>query len=254
MNSKTPRREPPDPVLEIAGRTRRAFLTGGLAAVGGVAGFRWIAGSKRDGDIPAPLRHSLEWQERLSQAYFQPTRLAREFPLDAGQIPRVNGELGLGNDDRAEADWRLVVNGLAAGATSLIMADIRALPKVEFVTELKCVEGWSRPVRWGGARLLEFARRFRPAEAGPESYVGLRTPDGEYYVGMDLPSAMHPQTLLCYEMDGRPLKPEHGAPLRLVIPIKYGIKNLKRIGEISFTRTRPPDYWAERGYDYYSGF
>lgn len=254
MNAKMPR-ESTDPVrLEATGRTRRALLTGGLAALGGAAGFRWIAGSKPDGEIPAPLRQSLEWQERLSRAHFRPTRLAREFPLNAGRIPRANGDLGLDDDDQPEAGWSLVVNGLAAGAASLTMPDIRALPKVEFVTDLKCVEGWSRPVRWGGARLLEFARRYRPAEAGPESYVGLRTPDGEYYVGLDLPSAMHPQTLLCYEMDGRPLEPEHGAPLRLVIPLKYGIKNLKRIGEISFTRTRPPDYWAERGYDYYSGF
>ena len=53
-------------------------------------------------------------------------------------------------------------------------------------------------------------------------------------------SALHPQTLLCYEMDGRPLTPEHGAPLRLVIPVKYGIKNLKQIGTIRFTDFGPP--------------
>ncbi len=79
------------------------------------------------------------------------------------------------------------------------------------------------------------------------------TPDREYYVGLDMASALHPQTLLCYEMDGRPLTPDHGAPLRLVIPVKYGIKNLKRIGTIRFADVRPADYWAERGYDWYSG-
>ena len=60
---------------------------------------------------------------------------------------------------------------------------------------------------------------------------------------------LHPQTLLCYEMDGAPLTPDHGAPLRLVIPTKYGIKNLKQIGTIEFTDRRPADYWAEQGYD-----
>ncbi|MBV9306300.1 MAG: molybdopterin-dependent oxidoreductase, partial [Acidobacteriaceae bacterium] len=65
-------------------------------------------------------------------------------------------------------------------------------------------------------------------------------------------SALHPQTLLCYEMNGAPLTGEHGAPLRLVIPVKYGIKNLKRIGSITYTDQRPDDYWAERGYDYYA--
>jgi DMSO/TMAO reductase YedYZ molybdopterin-dependent catalytic subunit len=84
-------------------------------------------------------------------------------------------------------------------------------------------------------------------------YVALETRDRECYVGLDMASALHPQTLLCYEMDGRPLTPEHGAPLRLVIPVKNGIKNLKRIGTIRFTDAGPADYWAERGYDWYSG-
>jgi DMSO/TMAO reductase YedYZ molybdopterin-dependent catalytic subunit len=84
-------------------------------------------------------------------------------------------------------------------------------------------------------------------------YVSLETPDRGYYVGLDRDSAMHPQTLLCYEMGGVSLSLEHGAPLRLAIPVKYGIKNIKRIGTIRFTDTRPPDYWAERGYDWYAG-
>ena len=70
----------------------------------------------------------------------------------------------------------------------------------------------------------------------------LSTPDGAYYVGLDAESAFHPQTLLCYEMNGMSLTPQRGAPLRLVIPVKYGIKNLKRIGTIHFTDERPADY------------
>lgn len=84
-------------------------------------------------------------------------------------------------------------------------------------------------------------------------YVGVETPDGAYYVGLDSASALHPQTLLCYEMNGRPLGAEHGAPLRLIIPVKYGIKNIKRVGTIRFTDNRPRDYWAEQGYDWYAG-
>jgi len=81
----------------------------------------------------------------------------------------------------------------------------------------------------------------------------MATPDGGYYVGLDSPSAFHPQTLLCYEMNGRRLSPNHGAPLRLVIPLKYGIKNIKKIGTIRFTDRRPDDYWAKLGYDYFAG-
>ena len=80
-----------------------------------------------------------------------------------------------------------------------------------------------------------------------KAWVGLETPDVGYYAGLDRASAMHPQTLLAYEMNGQPLKNEHGAPLRLIIPVKYGIKNRKRIGKITFSD-------AENGHDYDSGF
>jgi len=109
-------------------------------------------------------------------------------------------------------------------------------------------------LKWGGVRFQDFVARYAPGRTDPNSYVGLETPERDYYVGLDMASAMHPQTLLCYEMNGEPLASEHGAPLRLVTPLKYGIKNLKRIGRIAFSNARPPDYWAERGYDYYAGF
>ena len=84
-------------------------------------------------------------------------------------------------------------------------------------------------------------------------YVAMETPDGEYYVGIEMASALHPQTLLCYEMNGKPLEEKHGAPLRLVTPVKYGIKNIKRIGSIAYVDAQPKDYWANEGYDYYAG-
>ncbi len=240
---------------EIGSRTRRSFLTGGIATLAGAAAYGWIRTRTPENGIAWPLRRSLETNEQLARAYFRPTRLAPEFDTGSAEMPPANGNIGL-EDDFEASRWSLQVSGLAAmgGRATVTLAAIRTLPKVEFVTELKCVEGWSRRVRWGGARLADFARQFPPAHNGPDAYVGLTTPDGDYYVGLDMASALHPQTLLCYEMDGRPLTNEHGAPLRLVIPIRYGIKNLKRIGTISFTNTRPPDYWAERGYDYYAGF
>ena len=78
----------------------------------------------------------------------------------------------------------------------------------------------------------------------------METPDGTYYVGLDMKSAMHPQTLLCYEMNDLPLPENHGAPLRLIIPVKYGVKNLKRIGKIFFSDLPPRDYWHDAGYEY----
>jgi len=84
-------------------------------------------------------------------------------------------------------------------------------------------------------------------------YVYLATPDEAYYVGPDLASALHPQTLLCDTMNWQPLTREHGAPLRLYLAVKYGYKSLKRIELIRFQDERPPDYWAAGGYDWYAG-
>jgi DMSO/TMAO reductase YedYZ molybdopterin-dependent catalytic subunit len=125
-------------------------------------------------------------------------------------------------------------------------------------TELKCVEGWSSVVRWKGVRLADFLAKY----GSPSTYVGLATPveavdsngnPDRYYVGLDQPSALHPQTLLCYEMNGQPLTEGHGAPLRLVSTVKYGYKCIKRVGVIELSENRPADYWAERGYDWYAG-
>jgi hypothetical protein len=147
----------------------------------------------------------------------------------------------------------------------LTIADVQNLPHVEMVTEFKCIEGWSEIVYWGGARLRDFLGAFPPQErseaqvastelaAGIPKYVGFNTPDGQYYVGIEREVAIHPQTLLAYELNGHALTPDHGAPLRLVTPLKYGIKQLKQIGRITYTSVRPHDYWHERGYDYYAG-
>jgi len=147
----------------------------------------------------------------------------------------------------------------------LNMADVKKLPHVEMVTEFKCIEGWSEIVYWGGARLRDFLVAYPPLNGGHSQfdskelasgipkYVGFETPDGQYYVGIEREVTVHPQTLLAYELNGQPLTPDHGAPLRLVTPLKYGIKQLKQIGRITYTDMRPHDYWHEQGYDYYAG-
>jgi DMSO/TMAO reductase YedYZ molybdopterin-dependent catalytic subunit len=83
--------------------------------------------------------------------------------------------------------------------------------------------------------------------------VSLTTPDRGYFVGLDTASALHPQTLLAWELNGAPLTSAHGAPLRLVVPVKYGIKCIKRIGMLAWSAERPADFWAARGYDWYAG-
>jgi DMSO/TMAO reductase YedYZ molybdopterin-dependent catalytic subunit len=81
----------------------------------------------------------------------------------------------------------------------------------------------------------------------------METPDGDYYCGFDLKACRHPQSLLVTEMSGKPLPSWHGAPLRLHMPIKYGYKQIKRIGLIAYTDDKPDDYWTKLGYDWYAG-
>jgi DMSO/TMAO reductase YedYZ molybdopterin-dependent catalytic subunit len=246
--------------------SRRGFTTAGVAVLAGFAGWRWLVTRGEEDGLPWPLRRVLEFNERVARGLFRATRRSPEFPRSAARMPRVNGSIGL-ESGLDLAAWRLEVIG-AAGEQSrrwLSLGEIKALPRVEMTTELRCVEGWSEIVHWAGARLADLAsvtglatrsgQPFDPIASGDDllRYAALETPDREYYVGLDMASAVHPQTLLGYEMDGQPLTPEHGAPLRLVIPVKYGIKNLKRIGTIRFTDVRPADYWAERGYDWYAG-
>jgi DMSO/TMAO reductase YedYZ molybdopterin-dependent catalytic subunit len=242
--------------------TRRGFAWSGMAAAAGLAGWRWLVTRSEADGLPWPLRRVLEWNERVARGLFRGSSRSPEFPRTAARLPRVNGVIGL-ESDLDPAAWTLRVLG-AGSSRSFALEEIKALPRFEMTTELRCIEGWSEVVHWAGTRLADLAsatglatRDGEPTGSGTGSgllaYAALETPDGRYYVGLDMASALHPQTLLCYEMNGRPLPPEHGAPLRLVIPLKYGIKNLKRIGTIRFTDVRPADYWAERGYDWYAG-
>ena len=93
---------------------------------------------------------------------------------------------------------------------------------------------------------------FYPEQADAK-YVGLSTPDGDFNVGLDMDSMMHSQTMLTLDLQREPLSEEHGAPVRLTTPLKYGTKNIKRIGTLQFSDTQPDnDYWTVRGYDWYA--
>lgn len=251
---------------EMRRLTRRSFTVGGLAALAGLSGWSWLANAAREDGIPWPLRRMLRFNERLAETLGAPLGLAPTFPAARVDAPaRTNGLVGL-VDEVDPSAWSVRVEHEGRGsAQSLRLRDLQALPRTEQVTEFKCVEGWSQVMHFGGVRFLDLVNRHGLATrsgrtADPERaphdlyrYVYLATPDEEYYVGLDIASALHPQTLLCDTMNWQPLTREHGAPLRLYLAVKYGYKSLKRIGLIRFQDERPPDYWAGRGYDWYAG-
>ena len=244
-------------------RTLKAFGWFALASAVPVGVYSWINASPKLMGVKKPLRRVLDANEGISRTYFSSTHLVKTFPVqDAVQNARVNGFDGMHNP--LPPNWKLQVDRAGQEPLLLTMDDIRALPKHEMVYDFKCVEGWSQIQHWGGARLSDFLERYKLATKSGNAptpdhpgdlfkHVGMETPDGGYYVGIDMESAMHPQTLLAYELNGQPINNQHGAPVRLIIPVKYGVKNLKRIGRIFFSDTRPRDFWTERGYDYYVG-
>nr|MDQ2900980.1 molybdopterin-dependent oxidoreductase [Acidobacteriota bacterium] len=230
MPETTPERTPKQ---EMAARSRRGFLALGAAAVAGIAGWEWLGRGDDAGGLSSRFRGVLDFDGRVTRkALFADNHLAPVFPASAIGKLRPNGDEGL-DDELENADWKLSIIpfGGKKPTRALTMDEIRELPKTEHITEFKCIEGWSYVVHWGGVRLADFTAAMAPGSEKAR-YVGLQTPDKGYYVGVDMPSALHPQTLLCYEMNGKPLEDEHGAPLRLVIPVKYGIKNIKRIGTL----------------------
>jgi DMSO/TMAO reductase YedYZ molybdopterin-dependent catalytic subunit len=215
--------------------------------------FNWIKKQPYDEGTPKPLRSALKTNEKIFSSLFDSTKKVKEYPISAAvKNVRVNGDAGM--DGEVDMDtWRLSVLRNNGDTLRLTLDDIKKLPKKEIVFDFKCIEGWSQVTHWGGVTFRRFVEAYHLDKEKAMKYIGLQTPDKEYYVGIDMPSALQEQTLLCYEMNGKPLPMNQGYPLRLIIPVKYGIKHLKRIGTLFFSNEKPADYWAERGYDYYAG-
>jgi hypothetical protein len=236
---------------ELHRRTRRAFLIGGLAAGAGAGAYFWMRSDQDSTGIPKLERDLLDVNGDLWRGYISDARLMPAYAKSQVRSLKPNGKIGL--TDPIGDDWKLRVVTGSGPVFELDLEDIKALPRIESVTKFCCIEGWSTIVQWTGARFSDFTQKYLPPGHPLPPYVSLATPNQDYYVGLDIRSAMHPQTLLAYELNGSPLTAEHGAPLRLAMPVKYGIKNIKRIGSIEYTRSKPADYWAEEGYDWFAG-
>ena len=215
--------------------------------------WKWLQHQPKENGALKPLRSALYANEKLFKGLAGANGVAKTYDKsDAVKKVRVNGSDGLKNDADT-ANWKLHLVR-APGDTLLIgIEEIKALPKTEIIFDFKCIEGWSQVTHWGGVKFSDFIKKYGLSNQSKMNYSGLSTPDGGYYVGIDNKSMMNRQTILCYEMNGAPLPLNQGYPLRLIIPVKYGIKHLKRIGTLFFSNERPKDYWFEQGYDYYSG-
>jgi len=231
-----------------------SFIVFAVLVTIGIFAWKWLNHQPTEQQALKPLRKTLEANEKiLKKVVFDTSHLAKKYSeKDAAKKVRVNGLIGM-QKTVDTSTWRLQVVRAAGDTLKLSLADIKKLPKVHVIFDFKCIEGWSQVTHWAGVPLKTFMEYYHLTAQEKMNYVGLQTVDKKYYVGIDMPSALQSQTILCYEMNNKPLPMNQGYPLRLIIPVKYGIKHLKQIGTMYFSNQKPPDYWAERGYDYYAG-
>ena len=149
--------------------------------------------------------------------------------------------------------WTLAVQGLVQRPGEYRLEQIQALPKMVQNTRHVCVEGWDVIGNFGGTRASDFLR-WIGADLSAR-FLEVECVD-QYYEVLDMESVLHPQTLFCYEMYGKPLDRGHGAPLRLQMPTKLGYKQAKYLDTIRVTNVLKPDrrgYWEDQGYSWYGG-
>lgn len=237
----------PDRTLD-AGLGRRAFLAGGAAAMtGSLAACGWRGG---------PLKPALGAVSRLndwvSEGLFDPDAPAQKYDPSRRSASFPNYHVSRMTPTLEDpVAWRLEVGGLVRRPLSLTRERLEELARITYTVKHHCVEGWSAIGTWTGVPLRAIEELAGPT---PEArYVRFDSFDADYYNGWDLKSAMHPETILAYGFNDRPLMPDHGAPLRLYAPHKLGYKLTKYLTTVTFTAERPGGYWEDKGYPWFGG-
>ncbi len=192
------------------------------------------------------------WNDDVQHALFGERRLAREFsPAALAPHDRFNAYYAASEVPRLSAtDYRLSLAGAIASKTPWSVADLHALPRTSQITRHICVEGWNYIGQWGGPTLRSLLEKI-----GADTtcrYVGFECADG-YYSGLDMETALHPQTLIALTHRGETLPAEFGYPFKIRVPTKLGFKNPKFVTTLYVTNQRPGGFWEDRGYNWFSG-
>ncbi|MEP6730149.1 MAG: molybdopterin-dependent oxidoreductase [bacterium] len=154
-------------------------------------------------------------------------------------------------DPASRGVWKLEVSGAVRTPLSLTLDDLMKLPNITQKVDHFCVEGWNARATWTGVRISDLAR---VCGLTPDAhYVDFQSFDDDYHESWDMESAMHPQTIVAYGMDGHLLGAAHGAPARVHSPIKLGYKNTKYLTKIAFMPKQNGGYWSDQGYEWYGG-
>jgi DMSO/TMAO reductase YedYZ molybdopterin-dependent catalytic subunit len=199
------------------------------------------------------LAAGLGFSDWASAKLFRKGHMAPIF-ADAELTPFAKFPINDYDVDDPEVDfdkWNLAVSGAVSKPGNYTLAKVQTLPKFRQNTRHVCVEGWDVIGRFGGARLSDFLAMIGADLSA--RFITVQCAD-DYYESLDMATALHPQTLLCYEMYDRPLTREHGAPLRLNIPTKIGYKQAKYLTDLKVTNIlQKVGYWEDQGYSSFYG-
>lgn len=239
-----------DAMRQLGQPARRLFLQHSLT-LGGLSmltGCSLSDGSSIEKALAAMSRFNDEAQAKL----FDPQRLAPTY-TDA-MITRpfpFNAYYGINEVRHVDAKtYSLEVSGLVADKHAWTLDELNALPQAEQITRHICVEGWSAIGKWGGVPFSTFLQRIGADLTA--KYIGFKCAD-DYFTSIDMPTALHPQTLLTLRYDGQVLPAQYGFPMKLRMPTKLGYKNPKHITTIFVANAYTGGYWEDQGYNWFGG-
>ena len=247
--------------------SRRRLIVSGMVATAGASGLAVAARLvQKYGLIPPDHGGIYGLGETLtyaSQRLLTRHSLAREFPRSRISPRPFPNELAPLTEDYKRlqagsfADWRLAVDGLVAQPASFSIADLKSSPSRSHITEMTCEEGWSYIAEWIGVPLSHVLNL---VGVHPQArYVVYTSMEPDTWDSIDMADALHPQTFLCYGMNGSDLPVPHGGPLRMRLPPAIGYKNIKFITRLTVTDSLKGFgkglgcAAAEAGYAWYTG-
>jgi len=223
--------------------SRRQLITGGLATAAGASGLAIAAKlAARYGLIPPDagvLYGAGETLTYAAQRLLTRHSMAREFaPSQISKDPFANAVDPLGDEFQrlqqgAFAEWRLAVDGMVARPALFSLAELKSFPSRTQITEIACEEGWSYVAEWKGvplSHLLDLVGALPQVR-----YVVYRSFQPDWWESIDMADAMHPQTIVAYNMNGGELPVKFGGPLRLRVPRQLGYKSVKYITRLTLT-------------------
>jgi DMSO/TMAO reductase YedYZ molybdopterin-dependent catalytic subunit len=225
-----------------------------LLQLSGLSGMGLLLNGCRSADFAEGIGKAIDpLNQRVEELLLKPQALAPEYPISSIQPQElITNSFNEVTPTIDPTTFKLVIDGAVNQPMQLSMSDLQKMPLQSMVIRHVCVEGWAAIVQWGGVRLRDLIALAQPQAAA--RYLYFTSGDG-YYNSWDMPSAMHPQTMLAYQMNGQPLPIDNGAPLRLASPIKLGYKQSKWVTKVTVMNQLPvkKGYWEDQGYEWFGG-